>query len=88
MDSIESVGFLSQVTFCIYFSRIVVLRLVARNRVGDGPYCAICQVVALYLDVLLGKNKTVDAIEKAVEVVCNLLPKTYTKQVRRASLSH
>ena len=59
---------------------VVVLRLVA-DRVEDRPECLVCQVVAFYLDVMLGRNRSTEAIEKALETVCDVLPESYAKQV-------
>ncbi|KAK2146551.1 hypothetical protein NP493_3647g00002 [Ridgeia piscesae] len=58
---------------------VVVLRLVA-DRVEDRPECLVCQVVAFYLDVMLGRNRSTEAIEKALETVCDVLPESYAKQ--------
>lgn len=61
------------------------LRLLVDN-IQDQAECVICQVVALYLDVMLGRNKSVEAIEKALETVCDVLPNVYAKEVSPASV--
>ena len=66
---------------------VVVLQLVA-DRLNDRPECVFCQVVALYLDVVLGRNRSVEAIEKSLETVCDALPESYAKQVRSPFFFH
>ena len=59
------------------------LCLTADRRVEKGEYCGVCEVVIQYLDSLLENNRTVANIEKYLEIVCNFLPQTYRKQVRK-----
>lgn len=57
--------------------------LVTSNKaqgVDDQPECVVCQVIALYLDVVLAKNKSIAAIEEALETVCDVIPNVYAKE--------
>lgn len=58
--------------------------LVASNKADKhletGEYCGVCEVVIQYLDSMLENNKTVAAIEKYLEIICNFLPKNYRQQ--------
>ena len=63
------------------------LCLVADKRVDNVvPECVICQLVAVYLDLMLGSRKSVAAIETALETVCKAVPRSYRKEVRLTSL--
>ena len=58
---------------------------VAYKPLKKDEYCGICEVVIQYLDSLLENNATVAEIEKAVEKICNFLPKAYAQKVRAAT---
>ncbi|CAF1527142.1 unnamed protein product, partial [Adineta steineri] len=52
------------------------------KRIEDSVECTLCKYVLSFVNVLLENNATVKEIEKALEVVCVILPAEYHKQCK------
>ncbi|CAF3953583.1 unnamed protein product, partial [Rotaria sp. Silwood1] len=52
------------------------------KRVKDSDECVLCKYIISYLNVLIENNVTVKELEKALELVCVILPAEYHKQCK------
>ena len=50
---------------------------------SDAETCGVCEVVIQYVDSILVENATIADIKNALDKICNFLPDTMKKEVRR-----
>lgn len=54
--------------------------LLHQNKVSTSPQCVVCEAVMTELDNILKENRSRQAIENALQMVCSKLPTTISKE--------